>query len=495
MNSKLCNGIRSFIAAILHQFSVYPLFMMSNIIPFMISYLYQTEKESKGESPLSQDDGYFIHPIMSLCMSIFCFFGGMVEHYLGPKLVILIGGISIALGDFLFTVSKNLILDFFINIFFGIGFGISMTAAVKNATKYFPNKRGLITAIAGGFGGNLGSSIFNLIIKYAVSKGDFPRSEDNNMYQKSTAENFKIFFYIHGCIVLGFSIISSILLVKYKEEKDENDNNIITDEKDKDNKDTDLLGENEEAKKNEKKDENNINYKKGLKQIFKNSKIYLILLIFLFTSFLQGFIFTVGFNYGTMSHGESENTQKISPDQMSIAFMLCSLISSAMGPLFGLIYDKIGFKYTMIIIDLISAINAILINFTVKWGVYFYAISIILNGCINGGAFSMIFPHVSKIYGFHYAGELYGFVVLSTGVSGMISSSIYYIISHFSENKGNNDSVYLVIFIIGAVLNVIAGILVFFDNERKVEDLIKENNNNDPDTANLKLFKTMAENE
>ena len=36
MNSKLCNGIRSFIAAILHQFSVYPLFMMSNIIPFMI---------------------------------------------------------------------------------------------------------------------------------------------------------------------------------------------------------------------------------------------------------------------------------------------------------------------------------------------------------------------------------------------------------------------------------------------------------------------------
>ena len=111
MNSKICNGVRSFIAAIIHQFSVYPLFMMSNIIPFMISYLYQTEKESKGESSLSQDDGYFIHPIMSLCMSIFCFFGGMVEHYLGPKLVILIGGISIALGDFLFTVSKNLILD------------------------------------------------------------------------------------------------------------------------------------------------------------------------------------------------------------------------------------------------------------------------------------------------------------------------------------------------------------------------------------------------
>ena len=37
--------------------------------------------------------------------------------------------------------------------------------------------------------------------------------------------------------------------------------------------------------------------------------------------------------------------------------------------------------------------------------------------------------------------------------------------------------------------------MLYFDNEKKIEDLIKENNNNDPDTANLKLFKTMAENE
>ena len=112
MNSKIINGIRSVIAAILHQFTLYPLFMMSNIMPFMISYLYQIEKESSKDktSSLTQDDGYFIHPIMSLSMSICCFFGGIVEHYLGPKLAILIGGISIALGDFLFTVSKSLIL-------------------------------------------------------------------------------------------------------------------------------------------------------------------------------------------------------------------------------------------------------------------------------------------------------------------------------------------------------------------------------------------------
>ena len=120
-NSKIyiLKGISSIFSVILQQFSLFPLFMMSNIIPFMISYLYQTEKESSPDntSSLTQNDGYFIHPIMELSMSICCFFGGMAEHYLGPRLVIFIGGICIALGDLFFIISRSLILDFFINIF------------------------------------------------------------------------------------------------------------------------------------------------------------------------------------------------------------------------------------------------------------------------------------------------------------------------------------------------------------------------------------------
>ena len=69
----------------------------------------------------------------------------------------------------------------------------------------------------------------------------------------------------------------------------------------------------------------------------------------MFTSFLQGFIFTVGFNYGTLDHGTST---KIGGDEMSIIFMLMSLISCFIGPIFGSIYDKLGFKKTMIILIL-----------------------------------------------------------------------------------------------------------------------------------------------
>ena len=468
MKSNLTAGILSLISAILHQFSLYPLFMMSNIIPFMISYLYHMDKESNPEnkSSLTQNDGYFIHPIMELAMSICCFFGGMVEHYLGPRLVILLGAILIGLGDFLFIISKSLVFDFFINIFFGIGFAIAMTASVKNASKYFPTKRGLINALAGGFGGNLGSSFFNLVIKYFVSKGDFPNNTDNNMYKLTTAENYKIFFYIHAGVILGFGIISSLLLVPFN--GDHKTSKIIEDVE------------------NNYTESNNEKYKSGLKIIFTHKRIYQLLFIFLFTSFLQGFIFTVGFNYGTMDHGSQNGL--IGGDEMSIIFMLTSLISCIIGPLFGIIYDKIGFKFTIIIIDAISVINGCLISLTVKLGVVFYGISIILNGCLNGGAFSMIFPYVSKIYGFNFAGELYGFVVLSTGVSSMISASTYYIISHISDNKSNNDGTYLIIFLIGAILNILAIILAIFEkneaftfeeNNQKNEELLSSSNKED----------------
>ena len=45
----LIKGISSILSAILQQFSLFPLFMMSNIIPFMISYLYHLEKESNPD--------------------------------------------------------------------------------------------------------------------------------------------------------------------------------------------------------------------------------------------------------------------------------------------------------------------------------------------------------------------------------------------------------------------------------------------------------------
>ena len=113
-----------------------------------------------------------------------------------------------------------------------------------------------------------------------------------------------------------------------------------------------------------------------LKLILSHYRIYYLLAIFLCTSFLQGFILTVGFNFGTMDHGQNNN-KKIGGDEMSIIFMLMSLISCFIGPIFGSIYDKLGFKKTMIILNIISVLNGSLIFVTVRLGVILYGVSII----------------------------------------------------------------------------------------------------------------------
>ena len=236
------------------------------------------------------------------------------------------------------------------------------------------------------------------------------------------------------------------------------------------------------------------NYKEDLKLILNNYRIYYLLCIFLFGNFLQGFILTVGFNFGTMNHGNKDDSKKIGADDMSIIFMLMSLMSCFFGPMFGAIYDKLSFKKTMIILNIISVINGSLIFLTVRLGVIFYGISIVLNGCLNSGEFSMIFPYVSKIFGFQYAGELYGIVVLSVGISSIMSSSIYYLISKVI--KSENDFSYFYIFCVGIIFNIISIYMTFhekdepfsfyrvnFLQEKDIKNEDEENNNENSESS------------
>ena len=78
-----------------------------------------------------------------------------------------------------------------------------------------------------------------------------------------------------------------------------------------------------------------------------------------------------------MNHGLSDDTKKLGGDEMSIIFMLMSLVSCFIGPLLGAIYDKLGFKKTMILLNIMSVING-RIFVTVRLGVIFYGITYIL---------------------------------------------------------------------------------------------------------------------
>ena len=420
-------GIFSVIGAIFQQLTLFSLFSFANICT-------NIGKKTDADTKVS----FFLNPITNIYMCIFCFIGGFSERHLGIHITIIISGITISLGSFLLIISSNIYLDFAITILYGFGFGISMTAAVGNACKYYPNIRGLITAICGGIGGNIGSALCNYM---------------NSIYGEDCDKYLKF----HIIFILSGSFLAVIFITVYKEEQKQNaintNSNNLESENENNNenvdKENELTNSNEQTK-NENENENK-NKEIPLTVILKHSRVYYILLLFFCCCFVQGFIMTVGFEFGV------NVVKDINHSKMGIIFTIMSLTGCVAGPIWGHIHDKLQFQKTLMLVNIISMINSGLIIFTKKHFVA-YAFSIVINGNLNTGAFAMIFPHVSRVFGFKYAGDLYAVVVFSTGISTLIGSVVLYII-YTSLNSC------IIVFFIGAGLNIIGFVLCFFEND------------------------------
>ena len=136
-------GKFSVVGALFHQFTLFSLFFFLNVFQYV---------KIVNSAVLN-----FLILLQPICVYIFCIFGGAVDRKIGTHLTIILGCLSICLADFLSIIFKFFILNFLSIIFYGIGFGISMTSAVGNACRYFPKNRGLINGIVIGTGGKLGS--------------------------------------------------------------------------------------------------------------------------------------------------------------------------------------------------------------------------------------------------------------------------------------------------------------------------------------------------
>ena len=429
-------GIFSVVGALFHQFTLFSLFAFSNLCPL----LYEEKK-----SPNSEDSAvkFFLSPLQSIYMCIFCFFGGAVDRKLGTHFTVILGCLSICLADFFLIISKNFALDFFFIIFYGIGFGISMTSAVGNACRYFPKNRGLINAICGGIGGNLGSALCNFMI---------------GIYKN----NYRQYLVFHIIYMIVGTILAVGFITTFKESAMDHP---LTNESDSK---TERLTNSLEVE--EKNDENSDiptatqittigEQQAELEVILKHWRIYFILLIFFCTCFVQGFIMTVGFNFGTNIVEEVHKTKK--PTKMSIVFTIMNLTGCIGGPIWGFIHDKLEFQKTLMLVNCLSMLNSFLIKFT-SYNLITYAFSIIFNGSLFTGSFIMIYPHVSKVFGFKYAGEMYGIVVLSTGISSLIASLL---LNVFGIRKNYNSC--FNVFYIGSGLNLIGILLAFYETDEK----------------------------
>jgi OFA family oxalate/formate antiporter-like MFS transporter len=119
--------------------------------------------------PLEQEFGWtradtsWVYTIAVVCFALTFIWAGRLQDRRGPKLCAFAGGILVSLGFFLvsFTTSLAMLYVFFGELV-GVGNGFGYSTPMPVASKWFPDKRGLVVGLmVGGYGG--GQAIFGTL--------------------------------------------------------------------------------------------------------------------------------------------------------------------------------------------------------------------------------------------------------------------------------------------------------------------------------------------
>ncbi|PKM83486.1 MAG: oxalate:formate antiporter [Firmicutes bacterium HGW-Firmicutes-13] len=337
--------------------------------------------------------------------------GGRAQDKIGPKAVIIAGGICTGIGfigsSFLMTVVG---LSIFFGIFFGTAMGLVYTSATPAAVKWFgPQKRGLVTGlVVSGFGG---ASIYTApLTEYLINSFGIERA-------------MLILGIVFTVITIGLAQLISNPPAGYVPV------GAAPPPKPKDA---------DEAKKGTLK----VDYEWS--EMVKTPQFYLLWLMFCFGSLA-----------GLLIIGHLSN---IAVEQAGVAlgFLLVALLAvfNAGGRIgAGVLSDKLGRVNTMLIVFVVQGINFLLFNsYSTLWPLI---IGTAVVGACYGACLSLFPATTADLFGTKNLGVNYGLVFSSWGVGGVFGGYIGGIVRDIS---GTYHTAYL----IAAALLAVNIVLTFF---------------------------------
>ena len=345
-------------------------------------------------------------------------------------------------------------------------------ASIKNAVVHFPGNQGKVNNIITACG-NLGGALFNYLMNVLIE----PKDQDKEgYYPEAVSKNYKKYLYTQIGMIMGATLIAMSLMWKGNKKPSASITgsaiNKIIPENEGIIEPLTGEGENEinqvspgtfnSSFEVEEPDLNNQPfvsvkerkdvYQRNVKAAICSSRTFLLFLIFLLTTFETNTITITYFPFGL--------TNRRDPNDLSLGAVIGSLLSCIIGPCWGFLYDKLGFRIIIVLVNILCAANGV-IFFWFKNITALYLGSAIVNTCITGGAYGLLFPQIMKVFTHKYATEIYGIVVFSTGVSGMLTSVYIFIITFVF--KVESSFAYLTVYMIGAGLNGLALFVSMFE--------------------------------
>src|SRR5262245_32911173 len=119
--------------------------------------------------PLEREFGWtraqtsWVYTIAIVCFALTFIFAGRLQDRKGPRICALLGGLLVSAGFVLASFTSSLVMLYvFYGVIVGIGNGFGYSTPMPVASKWFPDRRGLVVGLmVGGYGG--GQAIFGTL--------------------------------------------------------------------------------------------------------------------------------------------------------------------------------------------------------------------------------------------------------------------------------------------------------------------------------------------
>ena len=467
LNNKI-KGYCSLVSAVFTHLIIGNAFTFGNFVYYYKSYLHYKEIDN-----ISILDLLFVAPVSAACLNILPIVTGYLDNTFGIRILTIIASLCLLTSQLIIYFFTKYYLMIIAYIFFGFAGSITYLPTLRNCWKYFPKKKGIISGI---LLSSCGLSVFLF-----TSIGDFiinPNAEgkiDSQFYSKEVAMRYTKYlkFYISCVIILG--TLSSILSFPYKEEKiiedkiekiniNENKENLVNENVDiideKDNRYSVKSNKNEE---NAKDTSLEADEKLTLKECLFSVQ-FLLCFTMVGCTLLFGFLLTNTYR----PFGVSMHLNELGIQTLSKAYTLLNTFSRI---LWGLLYDKFGFKYPYSFVCINQIVCSSLIYLSAK-NIYTYFICCCF-GVLSFSGHMILFPNlVTKKFGIDNSVTLLGVCGLLGGTTCLLGPVLT-----SSIIKDNRD--YLKTYLIAGSTTIVSLILTFIikiEKMKKSSLLVQENN-------------------
>lgn len=334
--------------------------------------------------------------------------GGLITPKFGPRIVAMLGGFLVFAGLFIASKTNSLwMLWIGYGIFAGGGVGVAYGIPIATLTKWFPDKRGMITGLAVGSLG-LGSFVFSKVA-YRIMLSAGPLKT----------------FMIMGIIVL-IGVVLGAMLIKAAPDGYTPEGWVPPTAKD---------GKTVVAKND---------FRPG--EMLKTMNYYYLLLLYACIMICSLMIIGLASPIG-------QNIAGLTPAQASTIVGLLGLFNSGGRIFWGAVSDKFGRLRSVLVMCIISAAAMFSMNYLTTYPLFVVGVSLIAI-CFGGSV--GVFPAITAdSFGPKYVGINYGLILLAYSVGAIVGPIMA---TKVIEITGGN---YSIAFIISGVLCVLGAVMAF----------------------------------